>query len=293
MQERLYYKTANGWITEFSVHSDFHVNVSRDVDGLNDVDNKVYTTTTIGQDGESYVSGSIQARSIEITGHLRTTSPERRMALRQRLNHVMSPKQQAELIYVCGSLRRRIPCYAEAAPHYTSSRFPQFVIQLTCPDPFWKDETVEATRVAEWEGGMIFDTTDGLELADGWVIGSRTGDLIVTVTNNGDVACGMTLVFEAEGRVVNPVIRNAETLEFIRLVTEMSGGDRIEITTGYGEKAVVLTRNGAQTNLFRTLDPESTFLQMQVGDNLFACDAQENVANLTVTIRYLRRYLGV
>jgi len=65
MVERLYYQNQNGWVTEFSVFSDFHVNVSRDVDGLNDVDNKINATTTIGQDGETFVSSTIEPRDIK------------------------------------------------------------------------------------------------------------------------------------------------------------------------------------------------------------------------------------
>ncbi len=293
MVERLYYQSANGWTTEFSVYSDFHVNVSRDVDGLNDVDNKVNTTRTIGQDGETYVSGAIQTRSIELTGHLRAFTLERKIALRQRLNHVMSPKQKGELIYVCGSLRRKIGCYAEAAPHYTKGKFPQFTIQLTCPDPFWEDENVIDVAVAEWEGGMIFDSTDGLELTDEWMIGSRTENLIVTEDNEGDIACGMTVIFEATGTVINPALMNAETLEFIRLAISMESGDRIEVQTGYGEKSAVLIREGVKTSVFYAIDPDTTFLQLQVGENLISCDADENAGNLTATLRYNRKYLGV
>ena len=50
MIERLYYTNAQGQTIELSVQSDFHVNVSRDVDGMNDVNCKVTTATTMGQD---------------------------------------------------------------------------------------------------------------------------------------------------------------------------------------------------------------------------------------------------
>lgn len=293
MIERLYFKNGNGWITELSVHSDFHVNVSRDVDGLNDVSSKINTATTIGQDGETYVSSAIEPRVITITGHLRTTKIDRQIELRQRLNHVLSPKRKAELIYVCGSLRRRIGCYAETAPNYTPGVFPQFVIQLRCPNPFWQDETQAETQVAEWEGGMEFDDVDGLELTDEWEIGSRTGDLIVTVENSGDVDCGITIVFEAEGTLSNPQLLNVGTLEYVKVNTTMISGDRIEITTAYGEKNAVLVRSGATTNIFRLLDQGTTFLQLRVGDNLFACDADENAANLIARIQYSNQYLGV
>jgi len=263
------------------------------VDGLNDVSSKINTSTTIGQDGETFVSSAIEPRDITITGHLRATGLARQVELRQRLNHVLSPKRQAELVYVCGELRRRIACYAETAPNYTPGVMPQFVIQLRCPNPYWQDETQAEAQVAEWEGGMIFDETDGLQLTDEWEVGRRTGDLIVTVENGGDVDCGLTIVFEAEGTVVNPQLMNAGTLEFVKLNTTMVSGDRIEVTTAYGQKNAVLIRSGVRTGIFRLLDPNTTFLQLRVGENLFTCDADENAANLTAKIQYSNQYLGV
>ncbi|MEG0997085.1 MAG: phage tail family protein, partial [Clostridia bacterium] len=72
MIERLWYRNEDGGAIEFSVYSDFHVNVSRDVDGLSDVANKISSESTFGQDGETYVSSSIEARDVDIIGHLRT-----------------------------------------------------------------------------------------------------------------------------------------------------------------------------------------------------------------------------
>ena len=293
MVERLYYLSPNGWTTEFSVLSDFHVNVSRDVDGLNDVDNKINATTTIGQDGETFVSSTIEPRDIHITGHLRATALDRQIQLRQRLNHVLSPKQSGELVYVCGELRRHIICYPETAPNYTPGKMPTFTILLRCPSPFWQGETTEIVRIAEWEGMMEFDEENGLQLGDDWEIGSRTGELIVNVENKGDVDCVMTIVFDAEGTVTNPKLINVETLEYVKVNYVMMSGDRIEVTTAYGQKTAVLIRNGQKTSIFRKLDQNTTFMQLRVGESLFQCDADENAINLTASIQFSGQYLGV
>jgi len=293
MVERLYYKNQNGWVTEFSVFSDFHVNVSRDVDGLNDVDNKINATTTIGQDGETFVSSTIEPRDIHITGHLRAPALARQVQLRQRLNHALSPKQRGELLYVCGDLRRHIFCYPETAPNYTPGKLPTFAILLRCPSPYWQGETTEEVRIAEWEGLMEFDETDGLQLGDNWEIGSRTGELIVNVENKSDVDCGMTIVFVAEGSVTNPMLMNVETLAYVKLNVSMQDGDRIEVTTAYGQKTAVLIRAGVRTSIFRLLHQDTTFLQVRVGENLFLCDADENAGNLTASILFSGQYLGV
>jgi len=65
------------------------------------------------------------------------------------------------------------------------------------------------------------------------------------------------------------------------------------VTTAYGQKNAVLIRSGVRTGIFRLLDPNTTFLQLRVGENLFTCDADENAANLTAKIQYSNQYLGV
>ena len=86
---------------------------------------------------------------------------------------------------------------------------------------------------------------------------------------------------------------NVETLDFVKLNLVMLDGDRIEITTAYGQKTAVLIRSGVKTGIFRLLDQDTTFLQMRVGENLFLCDADENAGNLTASILFSGQYLGV
>jgi len=291
--ERLYYANGIGQTIEFSALSDFHVNVSRDVDGMNDVSNKVNTATTMGQDGESYISSTIEARDIEITGHLRSTSLQRQIELRRQLNHAMSPKQSGTLTYVCGDLIRQITCYAEKCPSYTQGRWPKFIIQMRCLSPFWQETSNQIVPVVRWEGMMAFEETDGLMINEEWEIGARSTERIVTARNDGDVACGMKIRFVAEGSVTNPYLTDAETLETVKIKTTMVAGDLIEVTTHYGQKDAVLVRSGIRTNIFRLLDASTIFIQLSVGDNLLTCGASSGANNMSVTVEYANRFLGV
>lgn len=293
MIERLYYTNAQGQTIELSVQSDFHVNVSRDVDGMNDVNCKVTTATTMGQDGERFLSSTMEARDIEITGHLRATTLARQMELRRQLGHALSPKGRGTLTYVCGELKRQIDCYAEKCPSYTPGRWPKFIIQLRCPSPLWRETNEREVPVVTWTGSMVFDEEGGLELGETWEIGARSAERIVTVENTGDVPGGMAVVFIAQGAVVNPYLTNAQTQETIRLNTTMQAGDQIVVTTGYGQKEAVLERAGERTSIFRLLAAESVFLQLETGENLLAFGAQSGEDNLNVTVRHTNEYVGV
>ena len=83
------------------------------------------------------------------------------------------------------------------------------------------------------------------------------------------------------------------TQEFIQINTTMQTGDVIEITTEYGNKGATLTRNGEKSDYFRYIDLDSTFMQLEIGDNIFRYDAEGGVNSLEVSIFYNAKYLGV
>ena len=56
---------------------------------------------------------------------------------------------------------------------------------------------------------------------------------------------------------------------------------------------IILTRNGVETNIYRYMDVDSTFLQLDIGDNTFRYDADDGLSNLEVTVYFAQKYLGV
>ena len=54
-----------------------------------------------------------------------------------------------------------------------------------------------------------------------------------------------------------------------------------------------LTRGGVESDAFRYLDVDSSYLQLAVGDNLFRYSADTNAENLEVSIYHNNLYLGV
>ena len=103
----------------------------------------------------------------------------------------------------------------------------------------------------------------------------------------------MRIRFKALGTVSNPILLNVDTGEFVQVNAVMQTGDVIEVNTRYGEKGAKLLRDGAETNYFRYLDVDSTFMQLAIGDNNFRYDAAGGVDALEVSIFYNKEYLGV
>lgn len=295
--ERLTYTNARGESIVFSRTSMYHVNF-RDVTGLYDVDNEIYSVGSMGQDGDTLVGTRVDVRDIEIVGHLRTTDKIRKHELRRKMDRVLDPHHTATLTYEFNGTKRVIDCLPDRAPAFKQRKnnvFEEFVVRLTCLNPYWRDATQTRTDVAAWVGLFEFPAeTGGLEIvADEWKIGERTISVVANIINSGDVDTGIRISFRATGTVSTPELTDMETGEYIRINTTMDAGDEIVITTGYGEKKVKLIRDGVETNIFRLLDVGSTYLQAKAGDNLYRYDAAEGVDALDVVIWHNNLYLGV
>lgn len=62
-QEKLIYTNERGESIEFSPASSYHVNF-KDVTGLSDVRNAIYSTNSMGQDGDTYLGYRIESRDM-------------------------------------------------------------------------------------------------------------------------------------------------------------------------------------------------------------------------------------
>lgn len=253
-QEKLIYTNERGESIEFSPASSYHVNF-KDVTGLSDVRNAIYSTNSMGQDGDTYLGYRIESRDIDIVGYIKERDKQAAQNLRRKLNRILNPQYEATLTYVFGDFRRVIGCKIDDAPIFKRKPiFEQFTVSLSCLNPFWREETETREDIATWIGGFEFPVPDGLELYDGWEIGYRQPSLIVNVYNSGDVKSGIRIEFRAIGAVTNPVLLNVDTREFIKLNISLVAGDVLTVSTGYGEKAVKLNRGGTITDAFRYLD---------------------------------------
>ena len=168
----------------------------------------------------------------------------------------------------------------------------EFFIQLNCLNPFWREPNESSANIAYWVGDFHFPLV--IPHDTGIMFGHRQPSLIVNVRNNGDVPTGMRIEFRALGIVVNPSLFNIETRRFIQFNNlTLNAGDILTVNTNFGQKAVTLRREQQTTNAFRYIDIDSTYMQLEPGDNHFRYNAEANLDNLEVYIFYYNRYLGV
>lgn len=263
------------------------------IDGLGSPQNEIYTQKSPYQDGVTATHSSLGPRNIVIEGKIIDSNRENRQAYRYKLLSIFNPKLDGKLIIDLGSAQRQIDCKVEQAPYFSSNseqNYQNFSISLLAPNPYWQDINTIKEEVAIWRGAFEFP----LEIVEeGIEMGYREPSLIVNIFNKGDVACGMKILFKALATVVNPSLFNVNTREYFKINKTMQAGEVLTVTTHFQNKRVELNANGVVSNAFNWIDLDSTFLQLEVGDNLFRYDADGGLDNLEVSIYYTPQYLGV
>ncbi len=243
-------------------------------------------------DGVSIDNVSIKEKVLPITGAILASSKEDLDRKRAYLSALFNPKFKGNLTYTNDALTRKIDGIVQDITFQPPINFMQkFLVQLLCPNPFWRDVNAKKVDIALWQGDFEFD----LEIeGEGIQMGHRVSNLICNISNYGDVSCGMKIQFRALATVVNPSLFNVNTREFIKINQTLEKGDLLEVTTEYSNKRIELIKsNGTRQNVFNWIDLDSEFLDLAVGDNLFRYDAESGIDNLEVSIYYTPLYLGV
>lgn len=108
--EKLTYINSRGERLELGVDSVYHCNISKDVEGISGVTSVIYSTNSMGQHGDTYVGQRIEARDIDVVGHINTRDKAQALELRRRMLKIFNPELSATLVYEYGGFKRVIDC---------------------------------------------------------------------------------------------------------------------------------------------------------------------------------------
>ena len=262
------------------------------IEGTSSAEVTSINTKAPGQNGVTLQGNTFNPRTLIMSiGVVGETKRDTDRLIRE-LTGVLNSRLNSKLIYSNDYKDYSIDCNVEVIEQGERiKRIQKLVVQLFCPNPFWSDIDELKEEIALWVGDfefpLIIPEDTGVEM------GHRVSNLIMNVENNGDVECGMTIEFFCTGTVKNPSLFNVYTREFIKINQTFIAGDKIRITTQFANKRVELTRGGITANILHYIDLNSTFLQLDLGDNVFRYNADEGMGNLEVSIYYKPQYLGV
>jgi hypothetical protein len=183
-------------------------------------------------------------------------------------------------------------------------------ISMYCSQPFWEDldfivkqisEAIDLHWFTDSATGMLHFPEQGIPLGEYDTIRTKT------FHNGGDVSVGMEISIVAYDTVTNPIIYDGMGNFFglgqplpqpksgmmrdyapndKRFI--MQAGDNVVITTHKGNKTVRF--NGEM--VFHQIRPQSTWLQLETGDNTFTIDSDDaSISNMAFSLIYKQRYV--
>ena len=246
-----------------------------------------------------YISGTyLGIRNINIIGWIIASSEEEMDLRKDYLNKLINPQNSFRCYYKSYELDFLL---SETIKYSATSKennevVCKFQISGVCPNPLFKSVKEKREEIAVYHPKFHFPLTisETPNPPKGIVFGERSREALITIVNEGSVSTGFKIVFKAIGAVSSPYLVNAKTREFMRINSSMEAGQEIVINTVLGEKKITSTKEGGETeNYFKNKDLGSSWLQLEVGENIFGYGALENVDNLEILLYHQDKWLEV
>ena len=261
------------------------------------VDSNQYTYKYVNQIGVYVTGTSLNTRDVNVTGWIIAFTDEQMSERKRMINRFVNPTQAISIRYkgyVLEFLPNKSIKYS-ATIKDNNNVVCRFEISGMAPDPLFKDEDENKVTAAGTVGMFHFPLMlnaidNGLPAV---LMGFRQPSLIVNIYNKGMSVTGVRIVFKALGTVKNPSLLNVDTQEFFKVNKTLVAGEEVEINTNIGSKKIIGTLNGVTENYFRYRDLDSTWLQLNIGDNLFRYDAEVGLDVLECYVYFYNRYLEV
>ena len=163
-------------------------------------------------------------------------------------------------------------------------------ISLICPQPYFKSAEELVTYFSSIDSLFEFPFSIAEEGVEFSVI--KTADR-KAIVNTGDVENGIIIDLYAAGVVSKPIIYDVLNRTYIKLNCDLQANDHIVINTNVDNKAITLIRDGVSSNAMGYMSPDSKWLILNSGDNVFTYEAESGAENLQVTFTTALLYGGV
>lgn len=252
-------------------------------DGLTAADIEPIVSHGYGQNG--YTLGGIfyGERHINLNILLTASNAGSLYNRRCELARVFNPLAGVGVLtYENDYLARSISCIPTVAPTPTDriGLIMPINVELTAHNPFWYDAQERMVLLRGSMAGLRFPLKFMPKVKFG-IVGNDS-----YVNNTGDVPAPIRAVYTST--INNPRLILDETGEYIQINAQLSGSAALTVTTGYGQKNVVLTKaDGTSESAFHMIDIGSTFFSLPQGQSHIKF---ESTGNIPVVKLYWRNY---
>lgn len=246
------------------------------------------------QIGKTLTNKSIDTRPISVFGHVWGESKEILDANKSFLNSFVNPTHDYKIAFENG---RYINFRPSTTTQYNTSYqdnneiYAKFYITGYAYDPMvYEDEIVE---ISPFRLDKKFKFPLSFSVADPFVMGERVGLAIIIGENRGEMDVGAVFSFSASGACSKPKVTNVITQEYIEVNKTLAAGEKVIVDTRANLKSFKGIISGVEYNYYAYRSIGSSWIQIAIGENVFAISAASGVSNLLVDISFNQVYLGI
>ena len=247
------------------------------------------------QKGRRRIFADVSERVVTVNGCLVTHSKHEEGEWRRKIISVMNPLSVGDLIVSGRGIEKVFKdVQVVDGPNFLDADYTMpdgilyFNLSVVVPGNFIADINAFNFQLLEIDPRLSFP----LEIANEGIIFGEIAKGQTVLNNTGDVEA--PLFIEIPGPVKTPEIHNLTTGEFIKIHSPIASNEVMTIDTSFGNKSVIITdTSGNARNAFHHIDLESTFFQIQVGENTIKFKAEVGNETANVRISYRRLYFGI
>lgn len=257
------------------------------VEGLNPPQADVYTSEVALMGGQRYKSSKVQMRNIVITLRLGGEVESNRL----KLYNFFGSGSKCKIYYKNDSRDVYIEGYVETVEVGLFTSKEEMQISIICPNPYFKGLVKIYTDMSNVLG--LFEFEFALP-ASGQVFSELSELHMRNIHNSSQIPSGIKMTIVAKATVVNPIISNNRTKEYIDFNLTLYENDTLIVNTEKGHKSAVVKRaNGDTEIVISNMKKGSSWFQLEVGDNVVAYSADSGEDELLFTIEHETLYEGV
>lgn len=280
-------KNSYGYKLEFAYSFPFFL---ESYTGIHEYSGDVATIKSAFGVGVSYIGTSVNSRNIILTIVFKDDYLMQNR--RTQIYNIFPLKDFGTLYFHEDNLERKINYYVEKVTPVRKTNLWYYTISLICPSPYFMDSEETLVALNNWNKLLTFPLV--IPQGTGIEFGSRNDNTSIEIENNSHISFGLTIVLKANGKVVNPEIKNIRTDEIMKLNYTLNLNETIIITTYNNDKTITFVdEDGNETNINNSLVFGTKFLQVPFGVNKYVANADSGVNNLDCSISYYNYYEAV
>ena len=250
-----------------------------EVDGLSSVEIDIAESRSTMQIGSSITAQSVRPRSFTLNGAVF----EPIGINREKILDIIAPQIYATLTIEQNGESWYLDVVPEKTPEFTDGNGVQhFQTRLYAEYPYWRTTESYATQIS----GIVAMFRFPFYTGGFWWVSRFSDSFFHSIENSGNVPIGFRLVFTARSALANPELYHVDTGQRIKILKSMVAGERVVVSTVYGQKGVTcISAGGEITNGFRYLSVDSDLsVSLLPGANLLRIDADNNREGLGARI---------